>query len=247
MAVVVHVTLRGVTPAQYDAVRERAGWIEQPPAGGIAHTTWWEGEDCHNLDAWDSEEAFAAFAEQRLAPAMAGVGVMVEPETTMHSAHEIYTPRVGIVAPTAPPTIGLTDNVSIIRGGYTAFATGDIPTVLALLDPAVTWHAPDTVQFGGIYRGPDGVGEFFSKLPTLYAELQVEPTTFIDRADTVVALGHHRGRGHSGVAFDIPWAHVWTFSNGKVTSFTEYFDTAQMNAALGLVAQPTRHEQAQRV
>jgi hypothetical protein len=25
------------------------------PDGGIAHLTWWDGADCHNLDAWDSK------------------------------------------------------------------------------------------------------------------------------------------------------------------------------------------------
>jgi len=92
MAVVVHVMLRGVSPAQYDAVRERAGWIEQPPTGGISHTTWWEGEDCHNLDAWESEEAFTRFAEDRLGPAMAKVGVAVEPKVSFHPAHEVFLP-----------------------------------------------------------------------------------------------------------------------------------------------------------
>lgn len=237
MAVVVHVTLRGVTPAQYDAVRERAGWIEQPPAGGLVHTTWWEGEDCHNLDAWESEAAFAAFGEQRLAPAMAAVGLTSQPETTFHPAHEVYTPRAGIVAPTATPTIGAVDNVTLIRTGYDAFARGDIETVLSLFAPAITWYSPDTVRFGGTYEGPAAVGAFFSMLPENYAELHVEPTTFIDRADTVVAIGRHRGRTVAGIAFDIPWVHVWAFSNGKVSAFTEFFDTVKMNAALGLIAQ----------
>lgn len=101
MAVVVHVLLRGVTAAQYDAVRKECGWLEQPPTGGISHTTWWEGDDCHNLDAWESEEAFGAFAEQRLGPAMAAVGVNAEPAITMHPAHEAFAPRVVTVAPTA--------------------------------------------------------------------------------------------------------------------------------------------------
>ncbi|MFL6239321.1 MAG: nuclear transport factor 2 family protein [Actinomycetes bacterium] len=237
MAVVVHVTLRGVTPAQYDAVRERAGWIEQPPAGGISHTTWWEGDDCHNLDAWESEEAFAAFAERRLAPAMAASGVTSQPETTVHAAHEVYTPHAGIVAPTAKPTVGAVDNAALIRTGYDAFARGDVETVLSLFDRAITWYTPDTIPFGGRYEGPAAVGGFFSKLPENYAELHVEPTRFIDRADTVVAIGRHRGRSAAGIAFENPFVHVWTFSNGKATSFTEYFDTVKMNAALGLVAQ----------
>ena len=237
MAVVVHVTLRGVTPAQYDAVRERAGWIEQPPTGGISHTTWWEGDDCHNVDAWESEEAFAAFAEQRLGPAMAAAGVAAVPETTMHPAHEAFTPRAGIVAPTAAPTIGTIDNVALVRSGYDAFARGDIDAVLGLFDAGIRWYTPDSVEFGGHYTGPAGVGEFFSTLPSHYAELRVEPSAFIDRADTVVAMGHHRGTSAAGVAFDLPWVHVWTLSNGSVTSFTEHFDTVKMNAVLGLVPQ----------
>src|SRR4051794_31320334 len=227
MAVVVHVTLRGVTPAQYDAVRERAGWIEQPPTGGISHTTWWEGDDCHNLDAWESEEAFLAFGEHRLAPAMAAVGITNEPETTLHPAHEVYTPHAGIVAPTASPTVGAVDNVAVIRTGYEAFARGDVETVLGLFDPAIEWYTPDSIRFGGCYVGQAGVGEFFSKLPENYAELNVEPSAFVDRADTVVAIGRHRGRSVAGVAFEIPFVHVWTFSNGKATTFNEYFDTVK--------------------
>ena len=39
MAVIAHVILRGVTPQHYDAVRAKAGWLEQTPDGGIAHLT----------------------------------------------------------------------------------------------------------------------------------------------------------------------------------------------------------------
>jgi len=237
MAVVVHVTLRGVTPAQYDAVREQAGWIEQPPTGGISHLTWWEGDDCHNVDAWESEEAFAAFGEQRLGPAMAAAGVTAELDVTFNPAHEVYTPRAGIVAPTAKPTIGAVDNVALVRGGYDAFSRGDIEAVLGLFDQSISWYTPDSVEFGGRSDGPAAVAEFFSTLPQHYAELRVEPTAFIDRAETVVAMGHHRGSTTAGVTFDIPWVHVWTLSNGKATSFTEYFDTVKMNAALAMVPQ----------
>jgi ketosteroid isomerase-like protein len=233
MAVAVHVTLRGVTREQYDAVRTQAGWIETPPGGGLSHVTWWEGEDCHNLDAWESEEAFAAFGEKRLGPAMATAGVAVTPETTVHAAHEVFTPRAGLVAPTATPSITPNDSVGLLRRGYDAFARGDLATVLGMLDENVDWYAPDSVRIGGRYTGPDAVAGFFSRLPESYADLHVEPITFVDRGDTVAVIGRHRGRTTAGNAFNLPWVHVWTISTGKVTSFTEYFDTAKMNAALG--------------
>ncbi len=93
MPVVVHVILRGVSPEQYDRVRSEVGWLERAPVGGYSHVTWWEGNDCHNIDAWESEAAFTAFVEGRLGPGMAKLGIQVEPEVTFHTAHEVYTPK----------------------------------------------------------------------------------------------------------------------------------------------------------
>jgi hypothetical protein len=94
MAFIVHVVLRGVSPEQYDRVRAETGWLERVPNGGLGHFTWWEGDDCHNMDAWESEQAFNAFGQERLGPAMAKVGIAVAPEVTFHPAHEVFTPKV---------------------------------------------------------------------------------------------------------------------------------------------------------
>jgi hypothetical protein len=92
VAVIAHVLLEGVTREQYDAVRAACGWLEETPTGGLAHLAWWEGDDNHNIDAWESEEAFAAFGNDRLGPALAQVGVNVEPRVTFHPAHEVFLP-----------------------------------------------------------------------------------------------------------------------------------------------------------
>jgi hypothetical protein len=93
VAVVAHVVLSGVSEEDYDRVRARVGWLEQPPEGGLSHLTWWEGDDCHNIDGWESEQAFQSFADTRLGPAMAALGVNAEPQVTFHPAHEVYAPR----------------------------------------------------------------------------------------------------------------------------------------------------------
>jgi hypothetical protein len=92
MAVITHVVIKGVSPEQYDAVREACGWLDTPPAGGLAHLAWFDGDVNHNWDAWESEEAFAAFGQDRLGPAMAQVGIASEPEVTFHPAHEVFLP-----------------------------------------------------------------------------------------------------------------------------------------------------------
>jgi hypothetical protein len=93
MAVIAHVVLRGIDPTSYDKVRAECGWLDDHPEGGIAHLTYWEGADSHNIDAWESEAAFATFGESRLGPAMARAGVAVEPEVTFYPAHEVFLPR----------------------------------------------------------------------------------------------------------------------------------------------------------
>jgi hypothetical protein len=93
MAVIAHVVLRGLDPATYDKVRAECGWLDAPPDGGLGHLTWWEGDDNHNLDAWESEAAFAKFGETRLGPALAKVGVTSEPEVSFHPALEIFLPN----------------------------------------------------------------------------------------------------------------------------------------------------------
>jgi len=93
MAVIAHVVLEGVTPEQYDKVRAECGWLNDMPAGGIAHLCWFDGNSNHNMDAWESEEAFAACGENRLGPAMAKVGVSAEPKATFYRAHEVFLPK----------------------------------------------------------------------------------------------------------------------------------------------------------
>ncbi len=93
MAVIAHAVLAGVSQEQYDKVRTACGWLERVPDGGISNVTWWEGDACHNLDDWESEAAFNAFGEQRLGPAMAQVGVNVQPQVTFYPAHEVYLPK----------------------------------------------------------------------------------------------------------------------------------------------------------
>jgi ketosteroid isomerase-like protein len=231
VAVIAEVTLRGITTEQYDAVRERARWLEEAPAGGLAHLTWWEGGDCHNSDAWDSEEAFQAFGQQRLGPAMAELGIDAPLEVAFHPAHEVYLPQRALH--TATPAPQPTDNVAVIRGGYERFAAGDIAGVLELFDDDLVWSTLPSIPFGGVYRGPEGAGEFLAKLPQLYRELNVTPETWVDAGDAVVVQGRHTGRTVAGAPFEAPYLHLWRLRNGKAIAFTEIMDSATVAKALG--------------
>jgi hypothetical protein len=93
MAVITHVFIPGLTAEQYDRLRDVVGWLERPPAGGILHTAWKVDGGIRGTDAWESAEAFAAFGQDRLGPALAELGVAAEPEVTIESAHEVFAPN----------------------------------------------------------------------------------------------------------------------------------------------------------
>src|SRR4051794_8780480 len=123
-------------------------------------------------------------------------------------------------------------NSDVIKQAYAAFARQDIPGVLAVFDPDIAWYTPDSVSYGGTFKGTAEVTEFFMSLPETYSEITVTPELFVEDGDTVVALGMHNSKGKSGKSFDEQFVHVWTFRDGKATTFTEFFDTAKLNAAL---------------
>lgn len=140
---------------------------------------------------------------------------------------KVYTP------PSAGTAGGSGAGASLLRTGYAAFAAGDLDTVLGMFDPSIIWHTPESISFGGTYVGPAAVGDFFGKLVENYSELHVEPDQYLEQGETVVVLGHLRGRTAVGADFDAPFVHVWRIVDGKATGFTEHFDTAKMNAVLG--------------
>jgi hypothetical protein len=93
MAVVVEVVIPEISRDQYDALRTEVGWLEEPPAGGISHTVWWEGDDCHGLDVWEDDAAWAEFGQTRMGPAMAKLGIDAEVQTIFHQPHEVFVPK----------------------------------------------------------------------------------------------------------------------------------------------------------
>jgi ketosteroid isomerase-like protein len=129
-------------------------------------------------------------------------------------------------------------NVEIMQGGYEAFGRGDVPGVLGLFDPNIEWREAESNPYkpdGKAWIGGDAIVQnLFMRLGSEWDGFTVTPTKFHDAGDTVVAecryTGVHKATGKS---IDAQACHVWTFSDGKVKSFQQYLDTAQMQHAMG--------------
>ena len=113
-------------------------------------------------------------------------------------------------------------NAALIRRCYDAFARGDMPTVLDLFAPTITWHVPGRSPLSGDYTGHAGVGEFFGRCQQLSeATLQVIPDKIVADGDLVIALTTVSAQ-RTGRAWSSPEVHVWRVSDGRAVEFVEY-------------------------
>jgi ketosteroid isomerase-like protein len=125
-------------------------------------------------------------------------------------------------------------NTQVAKDAYAAFGRGDIPALLALLDPGVEWTAVvgSRTPTSGTRRGRDGVAEFFQQLAASLEFQQFEPREFIAQRDKVVALGHYVGSWKAtGRSFESDWVMIFTLRDGAIARFVEFADSAGINAA----------------
>jgi len=121
------------------------------------------------------------------------------------------------------------DSLSVVRQAYTDFKKGDVPAVLAQMDPSIDWQLPDiaNARIGGHRQGLERVREFFTILGTDQDVVTFEPRQFVAQDDRVVAVGDYEWRVKAtGKSFKSNFAHVFTLRDGKVTGFQEFLDSA---------------------
>lgn len=129
-------------------------------------------------------------------------------------------------------------NVQILKDVYASAAHDDIPSVLAAFDPEIEWreaeghpYQPDGKPWLGVHAVRENL---FNNLDSEWDGFTVSPREFHDAGDTVVVecryTGVHRTTGKS---LDAQACHVWKLAGGKVKSFQQYVDTAQLYDAMG--------------
>ena len=125
-------------------------------------------------------------------------------------------------------------NIQVVQNAYAAFKRGDIPAVTALLAASVEWTVPGEGLYpqAGVYRGPDAVAGFFSKLGSTTEFDSFEPREYIAQGDRVIAMGAYRGKSKdTSRGFESEWCMAFTVQNGKIVRFREYTDTAAIGSA----------------
>ncbi len=126
-------------------------------------------------------------------------------------------------------------NLELTQRGYALFAQGDIETLITeVVGRNCQWSVPGpkNVPLSGLYEGPAGAGEFFTRLAQHLQITKFEPTQFIDGGDTIVVIGREEATvKKTGKQYSQDWVHVLRYRDGTMVAFQSYDDTAKIAAA----------------
>ena len=128
------------------------------------------------------------------------------------------------------------ENVEVIRRNYDAFERRQFDLAVEGWDPDGEWvPAMAGAVEGKVYRGVDGLREYFDELFDSFSEVRIESREFRDLGDRVLGLYRLRVRGHdSGVAMDQSGGAIYTFRNGKIVHGRSYLSRGEALEAAGL-------------
>lgn len=115
-------------------------------------------------------------------------------------------------------------NATLIEGAYAAFARGDVPAIIDLVDDSVEWTSPRSLPQGGSFIGKAGVGEFFQAIGGSWSDLAVKLESLSEAGADVVTVVGAEGTLRSGAASSYGATHVFTMRDGKIVRFREYTD-----------------------
>jgi ketosteroid isomerase-like protein len=121
----------------------------------------------------------------------------------------------------------------VIESVYDAFRRGDIPFILSQVAPGAAWRQAKTLPWGGDYKGPEGAGEFFTKLDSHMQTVAFEAQENVESGNEVFSFGTYTGRSRAtGREGEARWMFRWRVENGRITSWESYIDTAALLAAM---------------
>jgi len=125
------------------------------------------------------------------------------------------------------------ENVELVKSLYAAFARRNFDFILKNVSPEIEIVQSSEVPWGGSYRGPAEMQDFYGKLGAHLQASGLPIERALDAGDCVVIIGRTQGTVRAtGKHFDVPLAHVWQIRDGKVTRFMPFIDHPTMFASL---------------
>jgi len=126
------------------------------------------------------------------------------------------------------------ENADAVKERWGDFAKGDIEGAVSTTDENAEIRMPETLPWGGTYRGPDGFKEMIQKFLSNFESVDTNPTAFIegDDGETVVVVVEGAGKTKAGK--QLRGRSVWLYKvrDGRLTDAEFFGDTAQARDAV---------------
>lgn len=107
-------------------------------------------------------------------------------------------------------------NVELLRALFDRFnETGELD--FSAIDPEVELHARPDVPDGRVWRGSDGIRDFFAKTAEAFDPIRWEAREMIAEGRHVVVRAHVTAYGaSSGTPIEMDEAQLWTLRDGLI-------------------------------
>jgi ketosteroid isomerase-like protein len=113
--------------------------------------------------------------------------------------------------------------------------TANFETLAPFFAPDVVLHQAEALPYGGIWRGHDGMEQFFVAMATTWESFEMVDQEFLATSETAVVLTHVRARARAtGRELDFPILQSIRVVDGRIAEVRPfYWDTAAIAAACG--------------
>ena len=123
-----------------------------------------------------------------------------------------------------------TSQIALIRKLYGA--RGNVNVFKSLLADDLEYDIAEGFPNGGVYRGIEGVSDFFTFLAD-FDEFYAKGDEYFESGDHVIVLGRYFGVTKKGRRVQSRFAHFWTLRDGKIGRLQQTGDTLLIAQALG--------------
>lgn len=113
---------------------------------------------------------------------------------------------------------------------YADLSQGNLSRILSIIDSNTVIYKPDSLPYGGVYKGRDGLISLMTAVNQTWASMQVIPASVIASEKEIVVTGECIGKTRkTAKEVSIPFVHLWKLLPGLVTEIRLfYWDTAHM-------------------
>jgi ketosteroid isomerase-like protein len=128
------------------------------------------------------------------------------------------------------------ENVELAREAYDAYNRDGITGILRYLDPEVEWRNARESPDAGVFIGHEGVVEWQGMVDAGFKDMYFEPERIdnLAQGQVLVSVRFRFRAPTSDVQVEVPFVHLMTWRDGKVTKFSMFTGKDEALAAAEL-------------